>query len=81
MEGVIGGVVPGAGGYDAIAFLIEDKEEVLSKLDEVMSSWKVEAYTDAESGPTIGKVSRLPVREEMQGVREEDSTIYDKWLV
>ena len=28
VEGVVGGVVPGAGGYDAIVLLVEDREEV-----------------------------------------------------
>jgi phosphomevalonate kinase len=81
LEGVIGGVVPGAGGYDAIVLLIEDKEEVLQRLEKLLSEWKVEAYTEPGSGPSIGRVSRLPVREEMEGVRLEDMSKYGNWIV
>lgn len=78
IEGVIGGVVPGAGGYDAIALLIEDKEEVIQKLAKLLDGWEVK--TQAEEGPSVGKVSILGVREEMQGVRMEDSRGYGDWI-
>jgi phosphomevalonate kinase len=81
LEGVIGGVVPGAGGYDAIVLLIEDKAEVLQRLDKLLSEWKVEVVTEPGSGPSIGQVSRLPVREEMEGIRLEDVSKYGKWIV
>ena len=81
LEGVVGGVVPGAGGYDAIVLLVEDKEEVLQRLDEMLKEWKVELVTEPGAGPTIGRVSRLPVREEMEGVRVESVGVYEKWLV
>jgi phosphomevalonate kinase len=80
VEGVIGGVVPGAGGYDAVALLIEDREEVISNVQKLLSTWKVEAFKDATSGPAIGKVSILPVREEMEGIRVEDSGKYGSWI-
>lgn len=80
VEGVIGGVVPGAGGYDAIALLIEDKEEVISNLQNFLKGWKVEAYKDVTSGPSMGKVSMLPVREEMEGIRAEDASKYGEWI-
>jgi phosphomevalonate kinase len=81
VEGVIGGVVPGAGGYDAIALLIEDKEEVIANLQKFLKGWKVEAYKDVTSKPLMGKVSMLPVREEMEGIRVEDATKYGEWVV
>lgn len=81
VEGVIGGVVPGAGGYDAIALLIEDKEETIANLQKFLEGWKVEAYKDVKSGPSIGKVSMLPVREEMEGIRVEDASKYGEWII
>jgi phosphomevalonate kinase len=80
IEGVIGGVVPGAGGYDAIALLVEDKEEVIANLQKLLKEWKVEAYKDVTSGPSMGKVSMLPVREEMEGIRVEDASKYGGWI-
>ncbi|KAF2433880.1 ERG8, Phosphomevalonate kinase [Tothia fuscella] len=81
--GVIGGVVPGAGGYDAIALLVEDKKSVISNVQKLISTWKVEAYKDGEGGPSIGKVSLLAVREEMEGIRVENvqDASYEKWIV
>ena len=73
LDGVIGGVVPGAGGYDAIALLIEDREDVVKKLQTLVSDWKFEEGKG-------GKVSLLRVREEMVGVREENPGMYTKWV-
>jgi phosphomevalonate kinase len=66
VEGVVGGVVPGAGGYDAISLLIEDKVETVRELERVLRGWKFEG----ENGE--GKVGMLGVREEMEGVRAEN---------
>jgi phosphomevalonate kinase len=81
VDGVIGGVVPGAGGYDAVALLIEDREDVIANVQRLLSTWKIEAFKDATSGPSIGKVSILAVREEMEGVRLEDDAKYGDWIV
>jgi phosphomevalonate kinase len=81
VEGVIGGVVPGAGGYDAVALLIEDREDVVARVQKLLATWKVEAYKDGTSGPSIGKVSILSVREEMEGIRIEDGKMYGSWIV
>ncbi|KAG9528733.1 ERG8, Phosphomevalonate kinase, partial [Aureobasidium melanogenum] len=75
VEGVIGGVVPGAGGYDAVALLIEDKDEVVQKLQELLSGWKVEGETEG----SMGKVSMLKVKQEMSGVRVEQASHYAEW--
>lgn len=65
VHGVIGGCVPGAGGYDAVAFLAVDKPDVLNELAEVLRGWKF--------GEKGGKVEILEgAREEREGVKEED---------
>lgn len=76
VAGVIGGVVPGAGGYDAIALLIEDKDETVKELERVLAGWKFEG--EGEGGE--GKVRMLSVREEMEGVRAEKWKDYQRWL-
>ncbi|OCF54614.1 phosphomevalonate kinase [Kwoniella mangroviensis CBS 10435] len=40
LEGVIGGGVPGAGGYDALFLLIVDTPSVVSRVDNLWSGWK-----------------------------------------
>ncbi|KAF2460960.1 ERG8, Phosphomevalonate kinase [Lineolata rhizophorae] len=78
VPGVIDGLVPGAGGYDAIALLVEDREEVLEGLREFLKGW--EGGASEEEGGKIGKVSMLGVREDMEGVRAEDPAEYKEWL-
>lgn len=73
LPGVIGGVVPGAGGFDAVALLIEDKEEAMEALRSFLENeWK--------GAGSIGNVRMLDVREEMEGVRLEDAATYGRWL-
>jgi phosphomevalonate kinase len=69
VEGVIGGVVPGAGGFDAIVLVVKDKEEVLDALKQAL----------AEQSKETGKVGIIGVREEMVGVRMEDVKLYRDW--
>ncbi|GIZ41472.1 hypothetical protein CKM354_000477500 [Cercospora kikuchii] len=71
VPGVIGGVVPGAGGYDAISLLIEDKPETVQALEKLFDGWDFKG--EGEGG---GKVGMLGVREEMEGVRLEDPKSY-----
>lgn len=78
VPGVVGGVVPGAGGYDAIVLLLEDKPEVIEGLKKVVENWKEDGK--GEDGVTIGKVGILGVREDMVGVRKEDVEIYREWI-
>ena len=78
VPGVIGGVVPGAGGYDAIVVLLEDKEEVFTELKKLLDGWTVDQ--DAGDAVNIGKVGVLGVREDMVGIRREDPKIYDDWI-
>lgn len=72
VQGVVGGTVPGAGGYDAIVLLIEDKQATVAGLLELFRGWEFKG--EVEGG---GKVSMLGVREEMEGVRVEDVKAYE----
>ncbi|OQO05728.1 hypothetical protein B0A48_09821 [Cryoendolithus antarcticus] len=72
VEGVVGGIVPGAGGYDAIALLIQDKQSTVKALKDLLDSWKFKG-----EGVGGGKVSMLGVREEMEGVRLEKLSEYE----
>ena len=78
LPGVVGGVVPGAGGYDAIAFLVEDKSTVIDDLCRFLGDYRVDA--DQDHGDSIRNVRLLRVKQESQGVKAENSTIYDGWL-
>ncbi len=71
LDGVYGGVVPGAGGYDALALLVKDDEETKNKVDEFLTRWS------SEKG---GKVRMLDVKGEMEGVRKESLDIYAGWI-
>ena len=72
LKGVVGGVVPGAGGYDAIALLIEDDDEVSRQLTSLLDGWKFQ-----DGG---GTVKLLGVRGEMEGFRVEDVEQYKSWI-
>ena len=73
VEGVVGGTVPGAGGYDAIALLIEDRQATVDGLLGLFKGWEFKGEA-VEGG---GKVSMLGVREEMEGVRVENFRAYE----
>ncbi|ORX93228.1 ribosomal protein S5 domain 2-type protein [Clohesyomyces aquaticus] len=78
IPGVIGGVVPGAGGYDAIVLLVEDKQSVHIELKKLTAGWKVDAASD--DGVKIGRVGILGIREDMVGVRVQDPADYKEWI-
>lgn len=71
VDGVYGGVVPGAGGYDAIVLLVRDDEETLSRLRSFLTEW---------SSSRGSNVKLLGVKGEMEGVRREDDKIYQVWI-
>lgn len=75
IPGVVGGTVPGAGGYDAIALLIEDNPATVSGLLSLFKGWEFKG--EVEGG---GKVSMLGVRGEMEGVRVEKAAKYEEYL-
>ncbi|KAF3924001.1 hypothetical protein ABW21_db0203793 [Orbilia brochopaga] len=62
VNGVLGGVVPGAGGFDAVCFLYIDEGETGAKLRAFLSEYQLES----------GVVRALEAREEREGVRVED---------
>ncbi|KAF5964757.1 phosphomevalonate kinase [Fusarium coicis] len=71
VEGVYGGVVPGAGGYDALALLMKDDEETKQRVQEFLDKWAKEKGT---------KVKLLGVKGEMEGVRSESLDVYAGWI-
>ncbi|KAL8906473.1 MAG: hypothetical protein Q9207_002011 [Kuettlingeria erythrocarpa] len=76
ISGVVGGVVPGAGGFDAIALLVQD--EALPSLEEFLRSYTTAKGHGRQSG--IGKVRLLGVKQEMEGLRVEESSTYADWI-
>ncbi|KAJ4367639.1 phosphomevalonate kinase [Neocucurbitaria cava] len=76
LDGVVGGVVPGAGGYDAVVLLVEDNEDIIASLRKSLEQYKPE---DSEEGLRIGKVGIIGVREDMVGVKTEDLSLYEEW--
>ena len=78
LPGVVGGVVPGAGGYDAIALLVEDKSTVIGDLCQLLEIYQVGA--DQDHGDSVREVRLLGVKQESEGVKAENPTIYDGWL-
>jgi phosphomevalonate kinase len=67
VEGVAGGVVPGAGGYDAIVLLVKDDEETLSEIEDFLTRWSKEKNSN---------VKLLGTRGELEGARKEDVSKY-----
>ncbi|PGH26877.1 phosphomevalonate kinase [Polytolypa hystricis UAMH7299] len=78
IEGVVGGVVPGAGGYDAIALLIHDDAAVLESIRTFIADWKSSVPDDF--GGKIERVKLLGVKHGSEGVRNEVITQYAAWL-
>jgi len=77
LPGVVGGVAPGAGGYDAVALLVENDVEVVRALQERLHGWKSK---DSRNGPAIGTVQLLGVKQEKEGVRPEEPGQYASWV-
>ena len=77
-RGVIGGVVPGAGGYDALALIVEEDQDITSELATFLASYK--PMEGSSAGPKIGKVRLLDVRQEMEGIKAESAGTYRGWL-
>ncbi|KAL8997433.1 MAG: hypothetical protein Q9169_003296 [Polycauliona sp. 2 TL-2023] len=76
ISGVIGGVVPGAGGFDAIVLLVEN--QALRPLQHFLSTYKT--ASDIHSGPVIGQVRLLGVKQEFEGLKSEDIEAYADWI-
>ncbi len=78
VPGVVGGVVPGAGGYDATALLVDEKKSnVLDDLHGLLDQYSVSA--EGIEGGSIGRVRLLGVKQEMEGAKMMDPSTYDYW--
>jgi len=77
VEGVVGGVAPGAGGYDAVALLVRNDTDVVTDLQKRLQGWK-----SKRGGAEIGNVRLLGVKQEREGVRREDAQRrrYQAWI-
>lgn len=71
VDGVYGGVVPGAGGFDAVALLLKDDEDTAKRVDAFLAEW---------SKKKDAKVKLLGVRGELEGVRSEKLSEFKGWL-
>jgi phosphomevalonate kinase len=71
VDGVYNGVVPGAGGYDALALLMNDDEATEQRVKEYVERWSKEHNEN---------VRLLNVKGELDGVRVEELKEYDGWL-
>ena len=71
VDGVYGGVVPGAGGFDALALLMKSDDDTNAHLESMLEKWSVEKDS---------KVRLLDVKGEMEGARCEDVDGYADWL-
>ena len=78
IQGVVGGVVPGAGGYDALVIILEDQEEVLHQLQEFLKSYQ--SPPDLIHDTQIGQVRLLNVKQETEGIKIESSHQYAGWI-
>lgn len=76
VPGVVGGVAPGAGGYDAVALLVANDAKVVADLEAKLNQWKAR---EEGTGVTIGKVQLLKTRQADEGVRAEDVSKYSVW--
>ncbi len=76
LPGVVGGMAPGAGGYDAIALLVKNEDETVRNLQSSLEGWKGKE----ESGAIIGTVRLLGVKQESEGMRKEDLDNYKSWI-
>ncbi|KHN98098.1 phosphomevalonate kinase [Metarhizium album ARSEF 1941] len=71
IDGVYGGVVPGAGGFDALALLTRDDEETKKRVEDRVAQWS------REKGD---QVRLLGVKGEMEGVKYENLDVYSGWI-
>ncbi|UNI21680.1 Phosphomevalonate kinase [Purpureocillium takamizusanense] len=75
VEGVYGGVVPGAGGYDALALLMRDDDggDTVRRVEARLAAW-------SRDGGKGSRVRLLDVKGETEGVRLESLDEYRGWL-
>ena len=79
LPGVIGGVVPGAGGYDALAFIVEDHVAAVASLEACLSQHRLQSSPDR--GNLLTEYARiLKTSEESQGIRIEAADTVESWI-
>ncbi|KAL2120092.1 hypothetical protein VTJ04DRAFT_4118 [Mycothermus thermophilus] len=71
IEGVLGSVVPGAGGYDAAAVVVRDDAETEKRVDEFLKEWSEKKGI---------KVRLMGVKGETEGARIEDVGEFKSWI-
>lgn len=76
LPGVVGGVVPGAGGFDAIALLVKDEDSIIDGLRAFLEDYRI----DSGQSASIGKVRLLSVKQDDRGVHNEDVSVYGTWI-
>ncbi|KAI5291710.1 phosphomevalonate kinase [Ascosphaera aggregata] len=83
VSGVVGGVVPGAGGYDAVSLLVHSDINVLRALRTYLAEWEGSdnAQLTDEYGGKIERVRLLNVVHGSEGVKhEKELRLYAAWL-
>lgn len=78
LPGVVGGVVPGAGGFDAIALMVENTGEVIDSLQNCLKDYGAGIDHGQESKPS--RVRLLGVQQDDEGLRQEHPLQYKGWL-
>lgn len=63
VQGVVGGVVPGAGGYDAIVLLVRDDEETRGELKKFLAQWSRDKGSNVRLLDTKGELAGARVEE------------------
>jgi phosphomevalonate kinase len=90
VPGIIGGIVPGAGGFDAVALLITDTPGTIERLNAALVDWNKNATeaaahvvqaTGEDKLGKVGTVSLLAVREDKEGIKVEETPKYANWIV
>ncbi|KAI1322914.1 ribosomal protein S5 domain 2-type protein [Xylariaceae sp. FL0255] len=71
VEGVYNGVVPGAGGFDAVVLIMKDDDATAQRVKDFVKKW---------SQKKGGQVRLLDVKGEFEGARREDLEQYGGWL-
>lgn len=88
LPGVVGGVAPGAGGYDAVALVVRNDPDVVKHVQTKLEGWKSSRGpgttvsgdgNDDAAATRIGKVRLLGVKQEKEGVRVEQTDRYQGW--
>ena len=71
IEGVAGGVVPGAGGYDAVVLLIKDDKDVVNAIETFLAKWSAEKKSN---------VKLLSAKGELEGAKLENGMQYSSLI-